>query len=314
EHEVADVVTAWRRWVDIMRAVPGNRFTVDWNPAGGQHALRDAERAYPGDPWVDRIALDVYDGWYHRGWRPGIDPVPTPAERDAVWREILDGDRGLRFWRDFAAARGKPLSFPEWGLRTWAESDGRVHGGGDHPVFVQRMHALISDPRWNVDYHAFWEDPGVGVSDPDAGRPVPVPASRAAFLRLFGATPTPSGPVPADPAHVAVARFYLAYLGRAPDPAGLAYWSGLHASGRADLASISAWFARSPEFRIRFGELDDGAFVATVYRNVLDRLPDPGGAAHWTAVLSSGLLGRGSLVLRFVMAPEFAARADDLAP
>lgn len=191
--EQGDFIAAWRRWVGIMRAVPGNRFSFDWNPVVGQLSLWEPESAYPGDDWVDRVALDVYDGWYVRGWKPGVDQAPTQAERDAVWDAILNGPRGLIFWKGFAAQHGKPLSLPEWGIRTWTESDGLVHGGGDNASFIERMYTIINDPSWNIAYHAFWEDPadgGRGVSDPDAGRVVPVPEARTAFLRLFGGAPT----------------------------------------------------------------------------------------------------------------------------
>jgi hypothetical protein len=154
--EAADFTAAWRRWVTIMRGVPGQAFSFDWNPTiGSEWPLYQPEIAYPGDAYVDRIALDVYDGWYNRGWKQVGGVQPTTAERDAVWHEMMHGARGMVFWRDFATARGKMLSLPEWGLRLWNENDGLVHGGGDNPVFVERMAALIKDPAWRIDYHAF---------------------------------------------------------------------------------------------------------------------------------------------------------------
>lgn len=188
--EQGDFVAAWRRWHGVMTAVPGNHFKFVWNPAIGHSAI-DALSAYPGDAYLDYVGVDVYDGWYGRGWRPGIDAPPSRAEQDAVWDTVLNGYRGLKFWRDFATEHGKPLAFPEWGLQLWVRADGYSHGGGDNPAFVERMAAIINDPSWNVAFHAFWEDPaggGRGVSDPDAGRkpPIPVPNARATFLRLFG--------------------------------------------------------------------------------------------------------------------------------
>jgi hypothetical protein len=185
-------IAAWRRWVDIMRSIPGQQFSFDWNPTLGTEALWNPESAYPGDAYVTHIALDVYDGWFNRGWKPGVDAPPSQAERDAVWDTILNGPRGLKFWKSFAEAHNKRLSLPEWGLRIWTESDGLIHGGGDNPSFIERMHAIINDPGWNIAYHAFWEDPKNGVSDPDSVTSIPVPNSRAAFLRLFGGSAQPS--------------------------------------------------------------------------------------------------------------------------
>lgn len=190
--EQESFIAAWRRWVELMRSIPGQQFSFDWNPTLGTEALWNPESAYPGDAYVTHIALDVYDGWYNRGWKPGVDAPPSQAERDVVWDTILNGSRGLKFWKSFAEAHNKQLALPEWGLRYWNESDGLIHGGGDNPSFIERMHAIINDPSWNIAYHAFWEDPKQGVSDPDSVTMIPVPNSRAAFLRLFAGAAQPS--------------------------------------------------------------------------------------------------------------------------
>jgi hypothetical protein len=210
EADVEEFVTAWRRWVDVMRSVPGQRFTFDWNPIlGSQYLLPHPEVAWPGDEWVDRVAVDVYDGGpelYGEGYHPG-DAQPSAEERDAAWDQILNGERGLVFWRDFAAQHGKPLSFPEWGIQIWMQQyDGLVHGGGDNATFVNRMADIIADPAWNVAYHAFWEHPGFGVSDPDdhpERRGVTVSASRDVFLQRFGGPSPPTAGPAASPAAAA---------------------------------------------------------------------------------------------------------------
>jgi hypothetical protein len=194
QEEADDFVTAWRRWVDIMRSVPGQAFTFDWNPIiGTQYLIPHAEDAYPGDEYVDRIALDVYDSGnelYGEGFRPG-EEQPSQEERDAAWDQILNGERGMNFWRNFAEERGKPLSFPEWGIQIMPQEggDGRVFGGGDNASFVERMADIVFSPEWNVDYHAFWEFEAAGVADPDTDanrNGVTVSEARDAFLERFG--------------------------------------------------------------------------------------------------------------------------------
>jgi hypothetical protein len=180
-----------------MRSVPGQHFSFDWNPIlGTQYRLPHADDAYPGDDYVDHVAIDVYDGGtdlYPDGWKP-TDPQPSQAARDAAWNQILNGERGLAFWAQFAADHGKPLAFPEWGIQTWTQDyDGLIHGGGDDAAFVERMADIIQDPTWNVAYHAFWELRGDGVSDPDDDpdrNGVSVAESRKVFLDRFGGPAT----------------------------------------------------------------------------------------------------------------------------
>lgn len=103
-----------------------------------------------------------------------------------------------------------------------------------------------------------------------------------------------------------VGRLYRAYFLRAPDTAGLHYWldTGL------PTGVISEEFARSTEFRNRYGTLDDRAFVATAYRNVLDREPDAAGLAHWTGVLAGGT-SRGAVMLGFSDSAEFIRKVQN---
>jgi hypothetical protein len=163
----ASWVAYWRRIVTVMRAVPGARFRFDWNPALGKLGLAP-DSVYPGDEYVDVIGLDVYN----QSW---TTPMPAPEQR---WLELLNQPYGLQWHRDFALAHGKPVSFPEWGTGT--RPDGR--GGGDDPVFVERMADWIAASH--LAYHAYWDYPAgdynARLSDghqPEAG---------AAFLRRFG--------------------------------------------------------------------------------------------------------------------------------
>jgi len=131
----------WRRIAQAMRGVAGARFRFDWTAA-----IIDGPTvaAYPGDDVVDVIGLDVYNESWPR--------IADPAQR---WAHLLHQPAGLVWHRDFANARGKPRSFPEWGTGT--RPDG--HGGGDDPVFVRNMLAWMAgggpiayDCYW--DYHA----------------------------------------------------------------------------------------------------------------------------------------------------------------
>lgn len=174
-------VAYWRQIVDAMRAVPGAAFTFDWCPALGTLAIA-ADRVYPGDAYVDYIGLDVYDQDWHPGWQ---DPVRR-------WQNFLTQPHGLRWHRDFAAAHGKAMSFPEFALVI--RSDG--HGGGDNPYFVQRMYEWIEAN--NVAYANYFEfDASDGQHSLLGGR-FPLAAER--FRTLFGSgSSAPSAAPPAAP-------------------------------------------------------------------------------------------------------------------
>nr|BFD93910.1 hypothetical protein KitaXyl93_52700 [Kitasatospora sp. Xyl93] len=103
--------TYWRRIVGVMRSVPGQRFRFDFAPSRGLDAI-PWTKCYPGDDVVDIIGMDNYD-------------QPAGADFDDYVHEPY----GLQDQVEFAAKRGKPVSYPEWGL----------FRNGDNPEFVQRM-------------------------------------------------------------------------------------------------------------------------------------------------------------------------------
>jgi len=137
--DAANYAAYWRQMVTTMRAIaPSLKF--DWNPVCGSQPV-DPEAAYPGDAYVDYIGVDVYD----QSWITNYsDPV-------ARWSDFLTTQWGLTCHRDFAAAHGKLMAFPEWALAL--RTDG--HGGGDDPYFIQRMYNWIAQN--NVGYHAYFE-------------------------------------------------------------------------------------------------------------------------------------------------------------
>lgn len=112
----------------------------------------------------------------------------------------------------------------------------------------------------------------------------------------------------ADTVLHSLTRLYRAYFLRLPDHAGFTYWLGKRLSGWR-LATTSEAFARSSEFTTRYGSLDDAAFVAQVYRNVLGREADPAGTAYWTDQLARGM-ARGEVMTRFSQANEYVTKTQ----
>jgi hypothetical protein len=102
---------------------------------------------------------------------------------------------GLAWQRDFAAAHGKPISFPEWGLTIRADG----HGGGDNAYYVEHMYDWIAAN--DVKYHAYYEyDATDGEHRLMTGE---FPIGAAAFKRLWGGPVTPD-PVPSPTPPVSV--------------------------------------------------------------------------------------------------------------
>ncbi|MFF4329721.1 glycoside hydrolase family 26 protein [Streptomyces sp. NPDC048387] len=125
----------WKRVVNTMRSVPGQRFKFDFTPNRGTDAI-PWTRCYPGDGVVDIIGMDSYDQGPGRTFD---DHVSQPY--------------GLQQHVDFAKAHGKRISYPEWGL----------FRNGDNPEYVRRMLQWIDEhhPLYHTitDYcpHGVWQ-------------------------------------------------------------------------------------------------------------------------------------------------------------
>ncbi len=178
----------WKQIVTTMRAVPGQQFVFNWNPTLGWEQF-PADKAWPGDEFVDEIGVDVYD----QSWIAETYPLPKDADekeiqrrREKVWNErIYGGPYGLKYWVDFAREHKKPLSIPEWGVCN--RQDG--HGGGDNRYFVEQMGAFITNPDNNITWHCYFDvNAGDGahqlVSD-NENPTTAFPKAAESFQRLF---------------------------------------------------------------------------------------------------------------------------------
>jgi plasmid stabilization system protein ParE len=156
----------WRRIVTVMRQEPGAKFRFDWCPNLGRDSI-PPDAVYPGDAYVDIIGADVYN----QTW---VTPRPSPEK---IWDHLVNQSYGLKWQRQFAAAHGKPVSFPEWG--TGNRPDG--HGGGDDPYFIERMAEWIASG--NTAYQSYWDYPASDYNAKlsDGSKP----AAAAAFLHRF---------------------------------------------------------------------------------------------------------------------------------
>jgi hypothetical protein len=183
---------------------------------------------------------------------------------------------------------------------------------GDHAVVVRATDAAgnrgEATASWTValpvalDADASWAQ---AVATDLLGQ-APTPAERAAVVaRLQAGTPRAAvaGELVRSDAWIAaiVTDLYEATLGRAPDPAGLRYWTGQLASGRRTVAQAAASFYGSPEHLRRSGGTVE-AWIADLYDEVLGRAPDASGLAYW--VRRTAAIGRERVAASFYESPE----------
>lgn len=128
----ADYKKAFARYAGILReALP--EVYIAFSPNYGDHTGLPIDAWYPGDDVVDVIAPDYYNDYQDKangsveGWNAEAD------KRDG------DGDpEGPEAWRQFAKAHGKPLAFPEWGLKPSGQ------GGQDSPAWIKGFNAWMN--------------------------------------------------------------------------------------------------------------------------------------------------------------------------
>ena len=95
-----------------------------------------------------------------------------------------------------------------------------------------------------------------------------------------------------------VAALYTAIFNRAPDQAGLNFWTA-QINGGASFATIAEGFAQHEVFTTGIGALPNADYVNALYTNILGSAGDAAGIAYWTARLAAGE-SKASVVASFV--------------
>lgn len=144
-----------------LRKASGQHFLIDWNVNAcvGNYPYKNF---YPGNAYVDILGLDLYD--------VGCE---TPKV-SLTFTQLASEPAGLNRFEAFAASKGKPMSFPEWGLSTVPS--------GDDPGYINGMGATIE--KGNFAFETYFEGGGVNVKAMSLSRSTPL--SLAAFQNWFG--------------------------------------------------------------------------------------------------------------------------------
>jgi hypothetical protein len=149
--------------VTALRAAAGEHFLIDWDVNACKGAYSYAN-FYPGNAYVDIVGLDLYD----------VD-CDTP-NNSVTFSQLANEPFGLADFEAFAAAQGKPMSFPEWGLQPSPSAD--------DPGFIDGMASTVANGDFAFESYF---DVNV-VIRPYLPLGSQTPLSLTAFQQWFGTT------------------------------------------------------------------------------------------------------------------------------
>ena len=137
----ADYKRAFARYAGILRAALPEVY-IAFSPNYGDHTGLPIDYWYPGDNVVDVIAPDYYNDYQGEANSSVAGWNADATERDGNGNPI-----GPEAWRQFAQKHGKPLAFPEWGIKP----SRRV--GATQPAWIKGMNAWMN----KYDNTATWQ-------------------------------------------------------------------------------------------------------------------------------------------------------------
>ncbi len=162
----------------ILKAIPGNHFTIWFNPTIGWEASVVGSD-YPGTANLDGVAWDVYADTYLSA---GAAKEPT------LWNNEYSDSYGIdSIGPGLHGFFGNlPTAVPEFGVGSRGDGhgapDGTVVNGGDDPYFM--TNALTYFAKQKVKYVGYWDynagDYNSKISDGSR------PKEALAFLKVFG--------------------------------------------------------------------------------------------------------------------------------
>jgi hypothetical protein len=135
----------FRRWVQVLRSVPGQAFTFDFNMGARGNLPYSQDNIYPGAEYVDVIGTQRYDR---------CPSIRSDADWDALYddRQNTGNPVGLGAWLAWAKSKGKRFSVPEWGVSDQHPSLSCPDNGFDNPFFIEKMYRFF---RANADVMAY---------------------------------------------------------------------------------------------------------------------------------------------------------------
>ena len=152
--------TCFDNEVTALRQATGEHFLIDWNVNACTNPIPYANY-YPGNAYVDIMGLDLYDLDCH---------TPNTA---VTFSKLANEPYGLASFEAFAAAQGKPMSLPEWGLA--------ASSAGDDPAYVSGIASTVDNG--DFAFQEYFDTGSSGSLQIDSGS---TPQSASAYGRAFG--------------------------------------------------------------------------------------------------------------------------------
>jgi hypothetical protein len=147
--EMGDWAKCFDNEVSAMRAVSGANFLFVWNPNSCTENLPLADW-YPGNSYVDIIGVDAYDTDCQTLQTVGQEGWAAYSTDSAASGASDPNFPSLANLEAFAVAKGKPLSFPEWGL-----------GAGDDPAYMTGMGKMFKSDNFSFETYFDNNDDGI---------------------------------------------------------------------------------------------------------------------------------------------------------
>ena len=165
--EMSDWAQCFDNEVSAMRAVSGAHLLFVWNPNVCTLDI-PINQWYPGNAYVDIMGVDAYDADCgtlqtvgQEGWTAYSTDSSSNGGNDPDFPSLVNMEA-------FAAANGKPLSFPEWGL-----------GSGDDPAYVTNMGQMFSSDDFSFESYFDTNNDGI------AALGSAIPNATAAYAKAF---------------------------------------------------------------------------------------------------------------------------------
>lgn len=178
-------VACFRRWVDIFNPVtdqtttPPTRtrnFYIAWNMANQGTFPYPIDNLWPGGDYVDIVGSQFYDR---------CPPITTDAEwtRRMQLRDRWGNPASPRRWLEWAKARGKPYSIPEWGVG--GSTTVCLRPGIDNPVFMRLMNRFFRSSSQDIVFESYFNGSDSSTGTHEIYPPVNNPKAGAVYRQQW---------------------------------------------------------------------------------------------------------------------------------